>query len=142
MISEIETTPQQKKTDSTELKRQPCTPAKRQIRSEEPEVVSIKRALFSNPTNSKPHPLANSSLYMPSHKIKDLNPYENEFRIKSRVMNKSPLKQFSNSRGEGKVFDVILQDSSGDIKATGMPDILYRLPIWKSCGIKLRPTIA
>ena len=126
MISEIETTPQQNKTDSTGLKRQPYTPAKRQDRSEEPGVDSVKRALFSNPSTSKPHPLANSSLYKPSHKIKDLNPYQNKFRIKARVMKKSQLKQWSNSRGEGKVFDVILQDSSGDIKATGMPDIFIQ----------------
>ena len=120
MISEIETTPLQNKTDSKRLSSQPFTPAKRQDRSEEPGLDSVKRALFSNPSTSKPHPLANSSLYKPSHLIKNLNPYENKFRIKARVMKKSQLKHWSNSRGEGKVFDVILQDSSGDIKATGM----------------------
>ena len=119
MIAETETTPQQTKSDPNRLRSPPFTPAKRPDRSEEPAVDSVKRALFSNPSTSKPHPLSNSSLYKPSHKIKDLNPYQNKFRIKARVMRKSQLKQWSNSRGEGKVFDVILQDSSGDIKATG-----------------------
>ena len=114
---------QQKRTDSTRLKRQPCTPAKRQDRSEEPGAISVKRPLFSNPITSKSYPLANNNLCKPSHKIKDLNTFQNEFRIKARVMKKSPLKQWSNSRGKGKAFDVILQDSSGDIKATGISDI-------------------
>ena len=124
MIAEIETTPQQSKSDSKRINSQPFTPSKRQDRSEEPEADSVKRALFSSPSSNRPHPLTNSSLYKPSHKIKDLNPYQNKFRIKARVTKKSQLKHWSNSRGEGKVFDVILQDASGDIKATG---IIYEI---------------
>ena len=51
--------------------------------------------------------------------IKYLNPFQNKFRIKARVVKKSQLRSWANSRGEGQVFDVILQDSSGDIRATG-----------------------
>lgn len=118
LIAEQESTPQPNKSGSDLGKRQ-HTPVKRDERSEDSiEANSVKRALFSS-DSSRPHPLSNSSLYKPSHKIKDLNPYQNKFRIKARVIRKSELKRWSNSRGEGTVFDVILQDSSGDIKATG-----------------------
>ena len=118
LIKEQESTPQQSQKDLNLVSRQ-HTPVKRHESTEEPEASSVKRALFSTlPT--KPNPLANSSLYKPSHKIKDLNPYQNKFRIKARVIRKSQLKHWSNSRGEGQVFDIILQDSSGEIKATGI----------------------
>ena len=117
LIAEHDSTPQQSEAES-QMKKHQYTPVKKHESSEEPAASSVKRALFSTPS-SKPHPLSNSSLYKPSHNIKNLNPYQNKFRIKARVIRKSQLKRWSNSRGEGTVFDVILQDSSGDIKATG-----------------------
>ena len=116
LIAEIESTPRNS-SQSNHIRSQ-ITPIKRPEAPEEITANSAKRALFSTPSNQT-HPLRNSSIFKPSHRISDLNPYQNKFRIKARVVRKSQLKQWSNSRGEGKVFDVILQDSSGDIKATG-----------------------
>lgn len=36
-----------------------------------------------------------------------------------RVSNKSDIRTWSNSRGEGKLFSVDLMDDSGEIRATG-----------------------
>jgi len=63
------------------------------------------------------------NVMQPTHLIKDLNPYQGEFRIKGRVVKKSELRSWSNSRGQGHVFDITLQDSSGDIKVTGFNEM-------------------
>lgn len=39
--------------------------------------------------------------------------------IKGRVMQKTEIKRWSNQRGEGQLFNIILSDESGQIKATG-----------------------
>jgi len=54
-----------------------------------------------------------------THCIKDLNPYQNKYTIQARVIKKSGKKTWSNSRGEGCVFDFVLKDASGEIKVTG-----------------------
>ncbi|KAG8180228.1 hypothetical protein JTE90_016216, partial [Oedothorax gibbosus] len=56
------------------------------------------------------------------HPINTLTPYQNKWTIKARVTSKTPLRTYSNSRGEGKVFSVNLLDESGEIKATGFND--------------------
>ncbi|GBM05833.1 Replication protein A DNA-binding subunit [Araneus ventricosus] len=56
------------------------------------------------------------------HPINTLTPYQNRWTIKARVTSKTPLRTYSNSRGEGKVFSVNLLDESGEIKATGFND--------------------
>ncbi|GIX74979.1 replication protein A 70 kDa DNA-binding subunit [Caerostris extrusa] len=56
------------------------------------------------------------------HPINTLTPYQNKWTIKARVTNKTPVRVYSNSRGEGKVFSVNLLDESGEIKATGFND--------------------
>ena len=38
--------------------------------------------------------------------------------IKARVTNKSQVRSWSNSRGEGKLFSINLADESGEIRAT------------------------
>lgn len=38
--------------------------------------------------------------------------------IKARVMFKSPIRTWSNARGEGKLFSMDLCDDSGEIRAT------------------------
>ena len=48
----------------------------------------------------------------PTHQIKDLNPYQNKFKIKARVVKKGDLRSWSNSRGQGQVFDLTLKDRS------------------------------
>lgn len=39
--------------------------------------------------------------------------------IKARVTNKSAIRTWSNSRGDGKLFSVDLLDESGEIRMTG-----------------------
>lgn len=51
--------------------------------------------------------------------IASLNPYQNKWSIKARCVNKSNIRTWSNSRGEGKLFSVDLVDASGEIRASG-----------------------
>ncbi|ESO97542.1 hypothetical protein LOTGIDRAFT_208727 [Lottia gigantea] len=56
------------------------------------------------------------------HAIASLTPYQNRWRIRARVTQKSAVKTWSNSRGEGKLFSINLLDESGEIRATGFND--------------------
>jgi replication factor A1 len=54
--------------------------------------------------------------------------YENDYNfsfvlhwrwtIRGRVTQKSAIRTWSNSRGEGKLFNIVLVDESGEIRAT------------------------
>lgn len=44
--------------------------------------------------------------------------------IKVRVTNKSAVRSWSNSRGEGKLFSMDLMDESGEIRATVFRDLV------------------
>uniref|UniRef100_A0A0G4FV06 Replication protein A subunit n=1 Tax=Chromera velia CCMP2878 TaxID=1169474 RepID=A0A0G4FV06_9ALVE len=55
------------------------------------------------------------AMFMP---IKDLTEYQQRWVVKARVSEKRDKKQFTNQRGEGKLFSVDLCDSSGEIRAT------------------------
>ena len=46
--------------------------------------------------------------------IMALNPYQNRWKLKARVANKAPIKEWSNARGQGKLFSMELVDSNGD----------------------------
>lgn len=50
--------------------------------------------------------------------IEGLSPYQNNWKIKARVTQKSDIRTWSNQRGEGKLFSVVLMDESGEIKGT------------------------
>lgn len=50
--------------------------------------------------------------------INTLTPYQNKWTICARVTNKSSIRTWSNSRGEGKLFSMDLLDQDGEIRAT------------------------
>ncbi|KAK2828256.1 hypothetical protein Q5P01_019290 [Channa striata] len=50
--------------------------------------------------------------------IANLNPYQSKWTIRARVTNKSNIRNWSNSRGEGKLFSFEIVDESGEIKIT------------------------
>lgn len=55
--------------------------------------------------------------------INQLNPYQNKWAIKARVTAKSDMKEWTNARGNGKLFSVDLLDiSGGQIRATMFKD--------------------
>ncbi|KAL3856901.1 hypothetical protein ACJMK2_011607 [Sinanodonta woodiana] len=71
---------------------------------------SIKSSTPTTPTGGRVHSIAS------------LTPYQNRWRIRARVTQRSNIRTWSNSRGEGKLFSVNLVDESGEIKATGFTD--------------------
>ncbi|XP_065346142.1 replication protein A 70 kDa DNA-binding subunit [Cloeon dipterum] len=50
--------------------------------------------------------------------IMSINPFQNKWVIKARVMSKPPIKHYENQRGPGKLFSLEIKDSSGEIRAT------------------------
>lgn len=54
----------------------------------------------------------------PVYPIVALTPYQNNWCIKARVVQKSEIRHYSNQRGEGRLFNVTLMDESGEIKGT------------------------
>jgi replication factor A1 len=54
----------------------------------------------------------------PVYPIVALTPYQNNWRIKARVVQKSEIRHYSNQRGDGRFFSVTFMDDSGEIKGT------------------------
>jgi len=55
--------------------------------------------------------------------INCLNPYQNKWRIKAQVSQKSQVRTWSNARGEGKLFSMtLMDDQGGEIRATMFKD--------------------
>lgn len=52
-----------------------------------------------------------------------LNPYQNRWVIKARVVSKGNIRTWSNPRTEGKLFSMDLMDESGGIRATAFTDV-------------------
>ncbi|KAF3705738.1 Replication protein A 70 kDa DNA-binding subunit [Channa argus] len=50
--------------------------------------------------------------------IANLNPYQSKWTIRARVTSKSKIRNWSNSKGEGKLFSFDIVDESGEIKIT------------------------
>ena len=87
----------------------------------------VPRTLDSPGTASKPPSAAGSSgprVAPPKSgratvPIEGLSPYSNTWTIKARVTQKSEIRNWSNQRGEGKLFSVTLMDETGEIRGTG-----------------------
>ncbi|KAM9729624.1 replication protein A 70 kDa DNA-binding subunit-like [Menidia menidia] len=50
--------------------------------------------------------------------IATLNPYQSKWTVRARVTNRSNVRNWSNSKGEGKLFSFEIVDESGEIKVT------------------------
>lgn len=75
----------------------------------QPQVVIIVRTSF---------PPVNQGSATQTHPIVSLSPYQNKWTIKARVTNKTPIREWNNARGSGKLFSIDLLDESGEIRAT------------------------
>ncbi|XP_056330104.1 replication protein A 70 kDa DNA-binding subunit isoform X2 [Danio aesculapii] len=71
---------------------------------------------FGKKPMAAPNTPGGSSKVVP---IASLNPYQSKWTIRARVTNKSAIRTWSNSRGDGKLFSMELVDESGEIRATG-----------------------
>jgi replication factor A1 len=95
-----------------------------------PEAVSTSATSASVPSSFAP-PVPNLQAghrANPIYPIVALTPYQNNWRIKARVVQKSEIRHYSNQRGEGRLFSVTFMDDSGEIKGTAwnlMVDNLY-----------------
>ncbi|XP_016412598.1 replication protein A 70 kDa DNA-binding subunit [Sinocyclocheilus rhinocerous] len=71
---------------------------------------------FGKKPMAAPNTPGGSSKVVP---IASLNPYQSKWTVRARVTNKSAIRTWSNSRGDGKLFSMELVDESGEIRATG-----------------------
>jgi replication factor A1 len=83
-------------------------------------------AASSRPKPQPNKPAGGGDKY-PVFPIEGLNPYAHKWTIKARVTRKSDIRTWSNQRGEGKLFDVILMDETAEIKATGFNQVVDEL---------------
>lgn len=59
----------------------------------------------------------------PVNPIESLSPYQNNWTIKGRVSYKGDIRTWSNSKGEGKLFNVNFLDESDEIRATAFNEM-------------------
>ncbi|KAL6471172.1 hypothetical protein MHYP_G00198220 [Metynnis hypsauchen] len=71
---------------------------------------------FGKKPMSAPNTPSGTSKVVP---IASLNPYQSKWTVRARVTNKSAIRTWSNSRGDGKLFSMEIVDESGEIRVTG-----------------------
>ncbi|XP_061659841.1 replication protein A 70 kDa DNA-binding subunit-like isoform X2 [Syngnathoides biaculeatus] len=77
----------------------------------------VKRSGMPSPMPASPSPGPSQSPTKLTP-IDDLNPYVSNWTVRARVTNKSDVCNWSNSRGEGKLFSFEVMDESGEIRIT------------------------
>lgn len=86
-----------------------------------PAPVKTENFAPRQPTSAAP--VAGASRTMTSARIvspiESLSPYQNRWEIRARVASKSDVRHWSNTKGEGRVFNVTFADETGEISATG-----------------------
>ncbi|KAK3579832.1 hypothetical protein CHS0354_029562 [Potamilus streckersoni] len=91
---------------------------------------NVTAAAAATGTGSSSYSIKSSTPTTPTggrvHSIASLTPYQNRWRIRARVTQKSNIRTWSNSRGEGRLFSVNLVDESGEIRATGFTDAVEK----------------
>lgn len=65
-----------------------------------------------------------SGKYFP---IMSVNPYQNRWTIRGRISNRSPLRKYQNSKGDGVVMSFEIMDDSGSIKVACFREIAERM---------------
>uniref|UniRef100_A0A1A8MUB1 Replication protein A subunit n=1 Tax=Nothobranchius pienaari TaxID=704102 RepID=A0A1A8MUB1_9TELE len=77
--------------------------------------IGFSRDFVKKAPSVMPNTPGGSSKVVP---IASLNPYQSKWTIRARVTNKSSIRTWSNSRGEGKLFSMEIVDESGEIRVT------------------------
>ncbi|KRX86273.1 Replication protein A 70 kDa DNA-binding subunit [Trichinella pseudospiralis] len=72
----------------------------------------------SSATKSHNSPITQGEQQKIIFPIISLSPYQSKWCIRARVTRKTDIRNWSNKRGDGKLFSVDLMDESGEIRAT------------------------